>query len=159
MLSLLKLMWMESGRQHMLHYIMSLNISLIALTYFCELQIILLLIKHAWFLYVVVHATWYNCKSPRGDETSWFIYPNVSRQHLQLSSILWPHAQNEEQSSLIFCNFYAVIYFLTLPSLLNRDNKTLIEVQKAADRLWLGHVVFRFHYKFLRDIMGNKASV
>lgn len=52
MSSLLKLMWMESGRQHMLHYITRLNISLIALAYFCESQIILLLIKHIRFLYV-----------------------------------------------------------------------------------------------------------
>ena len=142
MLSLLKLMWMEWGRQHILYYISRLNISLIALAYFCESQIIVLLIKHIWFLYIVVHAMWYNCKGPQGGETLWFNYPNINRQHLQFSLILWPHARNEEQSSLIFCNLYTDIYFLTLTSLLQRDNKTFIEIRKAADWPWHGYVVF-----------------
>lgn len=142
MLSLMKLMWLESGRQRMLHYLTRLNISLIALAYFCESQIILLLIKHVWFLYVVVHAMWYNYKGPQGDKSSWFNYLNINRQHLQFSSILWPHVRNEEQSSFIFCNLYTDIYFLTLTSLLQRNNKTLVEIRKAADWLWVGYVFF-----------------
>lgn len=53
MLPLLELMGRESGRQHMLHHIARLNISLMALACFCESQVILLLIIYIWFLYVV----------------------------------------------------------------------------------------------------------
>lgn len=82
---------------------------------------------------------------------------NVSRQHLQHFH-LRPDEKNEDKALLSSASCI-VIYFLTSPSLLNRDMKMLIEVRKAADQLWLGHVVFHFHDKFLQDVMGNKASV
>lgn len=58
---------------------------------------------------------------------------NVSRQHLQLFH-LRPDEQNEDKALLSSASCI-VIYFLTSPSLLNRDMKMLIEVRKAADQL------------------------
>lgn len=110
MLSLLKLIWMDLGRQHMLHYIISLNISLIALTYFCESQIILLFIKHIWFLYVVVHATVMQLQKATRRWNLMIYLSNVSSQHLQISSAFWPHEQNEEQSFFVFCKLYSYLF-------------------------------------------------